>query len=283
MKVLLIGKESSIGNLLAPRLKREGFEVIITSRRENKDDSIQLDLLDLDNFLKNPPKVDVVVILAAISKFKDCRENFVQANIINKEAPIKLAYHYSQFGTKIIFLSTSAVFDGSKPNISSLELQNGKSEYGKMKALAEQELLRINGNVSILRFSKVISEKTNIFSTWKDQLLKGDVITCFKDQYISPIDSRLACDVIALIIKNFKKGIYQFSANFDMSYYGIAVELSKLINVNKSNIKPILAIDNQINQDEIFRYTSFDTSRILKEFNIPAPSPIDFLDNIINN
>lgn len=281
MKILLIGKESSISILLASRLKNEGFEVLTTSRRKEQVDSIQLDLLDIDNFFNNPPEVDIVIILAAISKFKECRDNFFEANIVNKEAPVKLASYYSQFGTKIIFLSTSAVFDGSRPNIYSHEPQNARSEYGKMKALAEQELLRINGNISVLRFSKIISEESNIFSTWKNQLLKGATITCFKDQYISPIESKLACDILIQMIKNFKNGIYQFSANSDMNYYEIAIELSKLLNVNKKNIKPILAIDNHIYQEEIFRYTTLDSTRILNEFDISAPSPIDFLDNLI--
>jgi dTDP-4-dehydrorhamnose reductase len=282
MKILLIGKESSISILLASRLKNEGFEILTTSRRKQQADSIHLDLLDIDSFLNKPPEVDIVIILAAISKFKECRNNFIKANIINNEAPVKLSSYYSQFGTKIILLSTSAVFDGSRPNIYSQELQNARSEYGKMKASAEQALLRLNGNISVLRFSKVITEEKNIFLTWKNQLLNGDNITCFKDQYISPIESKLACDIIIRLIKKSNNGVYQFSANSDMSYYEIAVELSKLINVNKKNIKPILAIDNQIIKEEIFRYTSLDSSRILNEFNIHAPSPIDFLDNLIN-
>jgi hypothetical protein len=85
------------------------------------------------------------------------------------------------------------------------------------------------------------------------------------------------------LIKNFKNGIYQFSANFDKSYYEIAVELCKLINVSVINVRPILAIENQVYPEEIFRYTTLDSSRISDEFNIPAPCPFDFLDNIINN
>ena len=149
MKILLIGKESSISILLASRLKNEGFEILTTSRRKQQADSIHLDLLDIDSFLNKPPEVDIVIILAAISKFKECRNNFIKANIINNEAPVKLSSYYSQFGTKIILLSTSAVFDGSRPNIYSQELQNARSEYGKMKASAEQALLRLNGNISV--------------------------------------------------------------------------------------------------------------------------------------
>jgi hypothetical protein len=67
-----------------------------------------------------------------------------------------------------------------------------------------------------------------------------------------------------------------------MSYYEIAIEMSKLINVNKKNINPVFAIDNQVEREEIFRYTSLDSSRISNEFNISAPSPINFLDNLIN-
>ena len=43
---------------------------------------------------------------------------------------------------------------------------------------------------------------------------------------------------LLVLFSNFKNGIFQFSANSDMSYYEIAIELSKLINVNKKNIKP---------------------------------------------
>ena len=282
MKILLIGKESSISVLLASRLKNEGFEVLTTSRRKQQVDSIHLDLLDIDSFLNKPPEVDIVIILAAISKFKECRDNFVKANIINNEAPVKLSSYYSQCGTKIIFLSTSAVFDGSSPNVFSQQQQNARSEYGKMKALAEQELLKMSGNISVLRLSKVMTENKNIFSIWKDQLLNGNIISCFKDQYISPISSNLVCDILTLLINNSKNGIYQFSANSDMSYYEIAIEMSKLINVNKKNINPVFAIDNQIEKEEIFRYTSLDSSRISNEFNISAPSPINFLDNLIN-
>jgi dTDP-4-dehydrorhamnose reductase len=281
MKILLVGKESNISILLASRLKNEGFDILTTSRRKEISESIKLDLLDLNIFLKDPPKVDIVIILAAITKFNDCRDNFSEAYIINYEAPVKLARIYSQLGAKIIFLSTSAVYDGNIPNVSSLELPNARSEYGKMKALAEQDLLKIDGDISIIRFSKIIAKNSNIFLSWKDQLLSGGTISCFKDQYISPIDSELACEILVLMVKNFKNGIYQFSANSDLSYYEIAVELSKLINVSEKNIKPILSIDSQVFKEKIFRYTSLDSSRIFKEFNISAPPPLEFLYNLI--
>lgn len=277
-KVLVIGGDSRIATSLIKELTARGDQVIYTSRRNEGLGSLFLDLNYVENFLEsNPPDADIVVICAAITKFEVCRIDPQAAYQINVSAPLKIAVYYSGRGARIVFLSTSAVFDGKTPFAHPASLPNSKNEYGKLKAEAERLLTSLDKNIAILRFSKIIVPSENIFSLWSATLEKGETVSAFTDQYISPLTLHDALNVLLAVINDTEDGIYQFSANGDISYYEIISQL-----VYKSGGRTDLVLKDKaekkgIPMKEIFRYNSLESSRVEKLLGSPSPAPLAFL------
>lgn len=283
MKVLLIGNESFLCQEFIRILNRknENYEIITTSRRINKhQNSIHLDLLSVDDFLINPPLVDVVIIFAAMTKFIHCRTNINESIIVNTIAPLKISKSYIKSNTKILFLSTNAVFDQKYPLVESLKSQNGKTKYGQTKINAEKELLNLGNKITIIRFSKVFQRDNNIFCEWKKMLVENKQIFCFNNQFISPIDSEIACEVLYKLMRFSKGGIYQFSAYNDLSYYDLCLILAQNHSLETKKVRPISAFSNGLSKNEVFKYTSLDSKRVNEELNISAPSSTQFLNYI---
>ena len=280
-KKLVIGSNSKIGRPLIDALERRGDIVFKTSRRRNESGALFLDLLDIDAFLQNdPPEVGMVIFCAAITKFDECRKDLKQAYEVNVAGPVRLAAYYAKAGAKIIQLSTNAVFNGKNSFESASTTPNAVNVYGRLKADAEAEFIKINGGVSILRLTKIIIPQKNIFFSWLQSLQKGEKIKAFKDQYFSPVSIDLAIRAILAVIDDDNEGIYQFSANGDISYFDAAQKMAQIFGINEELVVATSAAKNGIPQDEIFRYNSLDSSRI-EGLNIKSPEPFDILNDLL--
>lgn len=279
-KILVVGSNSKIGRHLIPALENRGDSVFKTSRRRNESGALLLDLLEVDSFLQNdPPVVDVVVLCAALTKFEDCRKDDRQAYEINVAGPVRIASFYAKAGAKIIQLSTNAVFNGESPFVSASTTPNAVNDYGGLKAEAETQLINLHSRVSILRLSKIIIPGENIFFNWLQSLQKGEKIKVFKDQFFSPVAIKLAVSVILAVIDDDNEGIFQFSADGDISYFDAAQKMARMYGINEELVVATSAAENGIPQDEIFRYNSLDSSRI-ERLNIKSPDPFAILNDL---
>lgn len=278
---LVVGSNSKIGRYLIPALENRGDIVYKTSRRKDEYGALWLDFLELDSFFQNnPPAVDIVVLCAGKTKFEDCRNFDRNVYEINVDGPVRVASFYAKKGAKIIQLSTNAVFNGERPFVSDLTIPNGVTGYGCLKAEVESQLINLNSRVSILRFSKIITPIENIFFSWLQCLQKGEKINAFKDQFISPVAVKLAISVILAVIDDDNGGIYQFSACGDISYFEIAQKMVRMCGFNEGLIYAESAAEIGIPKDEIFRYSSLDSSRI-ESLKIISPDPFSILNDII--
>src|SRR5262249_25645607 len=115
MRCLVIGADGSFGSPLSGSLRRRGHEVLATTRRPAHVTNEGCFFLDLAAPLPALPRVDVAIICAAMARFEDCRRHPELAHRINVAAPLALSQSLTQAGTRVIVLSTSAVFGGCKP------------------------------------------------------------------------------------------------------------------------------------------------------------------------
>ncbi|GKT37700.1 sugar nucleotide-binding protein [Aduncisulcus paluster] len=110
MKILVIGG-GALGTAIAQQAKELGHEVLQTSRKDRK--LISFNLKNEHEFT-NLPKSDWAVIAAGISGYKECTEN-PESRLVNVDRTIKLCSFLLNRGTRILFPSSTAVFDGQTP------------------------------------------------------------------------------------------------------------------------------------------------------------------------
>lgn len=279
LKSLIIGGDGMIGNHLRRYLEAKKEEVFTTSRRKNSNDIyFDLSTSNLRNMIF--PKVDTVYICAGMTGFKDCEENIELARKINIDAPTEIAKVLSQTGAHVIYLSTSAVFDGKTPKYKNNFNKSPKSIYGKTKSEGEDSILRVGNKISILRLTKVIHENLPIFKKWSDLLKDNKKIHAFTDLYFCPILIDDVINVLSGIAKKNEGGIYQVSGESDINYYDAAIFLAKILKADPALVCPSKSSDNNFLAENILRHTSLDTSSLPKELNFITPKPLDVLKKV---
>ena len=284
MRALIIGIDGKIGRALEERLTRLGWEVIGTSRRPEQRKKVwPLDLEHLKG-LEDLPSCDHLFICAAMTKYADCQKNPEQARRVNVDAPIAITRHFSPCGAHIVFLSTNAVFNGTVPQQLSDSDTAPTSFYGRSKADAEKELLKIGGSsFAILRMTKVLSSDQHLFFGWISSLRSSKEVHAFHDMSIAPITLEHVIDGLVAIASTRSTGIFQASASYDISYFEAAQYLARRIGADPFLVIRESATDSGTPPEENPRFTSLDTSRLTGLLGRQsAEEPFEVIDRAFN-
>jgi dTDP-4-dehydrorhamnose reductase len=280
-KILIIGVNSYIGKSLKNALKKCGHNVFGTSRKLNDNRNMFLDLEDFSGKLFKFSNFDIIVICSAFSKFSQCDKYPERAMKINYQAPIYLSKFFSQKNIRVIYLSTSAVFNAKSSRIRTDHIKVPLSIYGKSKAKAENELLKIKGNNVIIRLSKILNNENNILFDWIDSLKKNKKITACYDHYFCPIIFEKVINFLIKIILGKGLGVYNLSGYNEISYYRAANKIAHALGKSSSLIVSKNAAELGIKPDHITSYTSLDCSRVKKEFMYNQPSAEKVMEDFV--
>ncbi len=281
---MVIGGDGVLGSSITETLKKSGKRVITTSRKKKKlsESCIYLDLKDDMKLWEIPYDVDLAFICAAVSSIDQCRNYPQESKIVNVENTLKLADKLTRKGTSIIFPSTNLVFDGQSPNRRADDPIAPCFEYGRQKAATEAGLMNLGQNISIVRFTKILSPQTSLINDWIKQLKKKMVIHPFSDIVLAPITIDLAVDVLIEKANRKSCGIWQVSAKEDITYEDLARHLAKKVAVSQECVHPINALDSGMFFESMLKYTTLDTSRLQREFGIDPPDPFDSVDSLFS-
>lgn len=283
-KALIIGVDSTIGYALAKLLRARGDQVIGSTRRNPsapEKSCIFVDLAKSESATWNLPDADFAVICAAMSRQADCREKLDVARQVNVTTPVMLAERLVARGTRVIFLSSSAVFDGELPFAPADRATAPKSAYGMLKSEAEAAMLDIGRKVSILRMTKVIAPDMPLLARWIKSLARGGGIQAFSDLNFCPVAVGDVINAITAIVSDASGGIYQISGNEDISYFRAAQHFAERLNVPLNRVEAALAIRHGIPSVEVPRFTSLDASRFVALTGWTPPSPLSVLDEAL--
>ena len=135
------------------------------------------------------------------------------ANVIGTERAID---DLIDAGIHPIFLSSDAVFDGTRGPWTEQDALCPILTYGKQKAEVESYLSRCPSPWTILRLSKVVSSystERNLLSQWLENILERQSIRCAEDQILSPIDVDDVVRIIDFVVQTNTTGIFNASGS----------------------------------------------------------------------
>ena len=273
-KLLVVGADSFIGCALAKGFQDKGRKVLGTSRREDNvnSQSLFLDLSKDESTWKFPDSIDTAVICAGISKIEICRKNPIGTFEINVRAIIQLVKRLLDKNIFVVYLSSSQVFDGNKERQESHSLYRPLNEYGRQKALAEEKILALSNQVSVLRLTKVLGRSNNIFVNWAKALRNKEEIFPFEDLLLAPVPLKSVIDILEVIIQKRIKGVIQVSSDDEIFYAQAAYFGAKLLNCDKNLVHPVKSKDSGHYFEDVPLHASLDTERLKKELDIHIPS-----------
>jgi dTDP-4-dehydrorhamnose reductase len=243
-KILIIGSDSVIGSALCNYFRKQGVLYYSTTRKnvsKENEYTIYIDLNDpIDNWVFPIKEWDWIIFCAAITSVKACEENPVFTRSINVDKTIALIHLLQQPCSKIIFFSTSLVFNGDTLFPNTQARTNPCTEYGRQKLEVENYLLNtIKCRSIVLRLSKVIYPDFPLFSKWISDLNEGKSIKPFKDLFIAPVFVDRVIELVYQMMKFGITGLFHFSGESLISYAEIAYLISEIKLFNKSLLLPI--------------------------------------------
>jgi dTDP-4-dehydrorhamnose reductase len=278
MRCLIIGVDGSFGGALCRSLTRLRHDVIATTRRRDRASGHLF--LDLAAPLPALPQVDVAVICAAVARVEDCRRDPELAHRVNVAAPLELGRSLTQAGTRVILLSTSAVFGCLTPFVDERAKPVPRSVYGLLKAEAETRLLDLGSLVSVLRLTKVVKPNAGLLSEWIRHLGTGKTVRAFDDCRFSPLAVEHAVGAIAALIERGDGGAYHLSGSHDLSFAEAAVFLAQRIGAARDRVEPVHGIDSELPYAELTPFTSLATGRLSALAGFVPPEPLAVLQDV---
>lgn len=270
MNNLIVGSDSVIGNALMSYWKIIGRSVIGTTRRHNKvsESNLFLNLEEDISLWECPYRFDIAVICAGATKLDMCRNNPEGTRNLNVINTIYLVDKLVDKGAFVIYLSSSQVFNGSKPYRAPDEPISPITEYGWQKADVEHQLQRFGKSVGIVRLTKVIGPPQSLFSQWIKSLKSGEEIQPFSDAHLSPVPLSCVTSILHLVGDLRLYGVLQVSGAYDISYAEAAYIMTEIMGLSQNLVKPIKASSTG---NIMPCFTSLNTDRLKETLGIEPP------------
>jgi len=218
MKILIIGASGFLGSKLMNFLSKENE--VLGAVIENKKGILHLDATNkrevLDFLEKENPQV--VIDLVALTSSLSCEQNPELCKTLNYETAKNIAYACRKTGAKMIFISSSYIFDGKKGNYSEEDIPQPINEYGKCKVLAEKEVLKLENSI-VLRTTIMYgyNGKDNPNGVF-DKILSGrEILLGDPNQLRNPIFVDDVALIISFLLKKNCNGLFHMAGQNQMT------------------------------------------------------------------
>jgi len=263
--ILVVGAGSMLGRHLAARLEAAGTSVWRTSRevRSGECRHAALNLADdADRWQLPSSPLSAAVVCAAVTSQVHCREEPRQTARVNVHGTIALLRALATRGVFTVFPSSNTVFDGTQPHRRQDEPVCPRTEYGRQKALVEQELRTFGQAAAVVRFTKILSPETPLIRGWINALRAGREIHPFSDMVMAPVTHEFAVEVLKRIAESHLSGLFQVSGLQDVSYAEVARYLAHRLGASPALVTPVPAAGSGIVAEAVPAHTTLDVTRL---------------------
>lgn len=245
MKILVIGGSSVIGSRLTSIFDESYYTYLNNKIQIGNAEGFELDIrgkastIDLIKKLKP----DIVIHGAAAPSMDICETDKKLAYDIHINGTKNIIEGCKAINAKIVFLSTSAVFDGKKAMYKEDDETCAISYYGITKAEAEKIVINSGLNFFITRLDHLygwvyfLNQKRNTAIRVLEKLEKGEVVEEITDWYNNPTFIDNLTDVIKKLIEKDAEGIYHMAGPDFVNRYEFALKIAEVFGKDESLIR----------------------------------------------
>jgi dTDP-4-dehydrorhamnose reductase len=236
MNIAIIGANGFLGKKLSRTLSKKNK--VLSYDLINQDETIKINALDLkETHLKlSRFRPDLIINCVAMRSSLECEENPITAMKVNYDSAINILKVSEKLNSKMVFISSSYVFDGIKGDYKENDKTNPLNIYGKTKLLAEKEILKYNKSI-ILRVDLLYGYNSKEENNGHlSKILKEEEIKISEPKQIrSPLLADDLGDIILKLIDQNQKGIFHIAGEEKIEILEFYQKLEKIIR-NKSKI-----------------------------------------------
>jgi len=248
MKILVVGGSGVIGFEAVKKLKKLGHDVFYTYY-QNKIPISNGFLLDVRNknaiielFEKIIP--DIVIHTTAITNVDLCETNQKLATEVNITGTFNIVNACIKNKCKLVYISTSFVFDGSKNKYSEEDITNPTTFYGNTKDKGEKIVKKSDLPFLILRTDLPygIKEKwhhTNSVSRAISTIKSGEILNEISDWYNKPTYVPNFVDIMIDLLIKQEVGIFHVVGSDFLNRCDFSKTVANIFQLSEDKIKPI--------------------------------------------
>lgn len=243
--VLVTGGSGLLGSALCTVLAGAGYRVIRHSRIHPGADHLAFPLEQLA--LIEPAvchcRPDWIIHAAAITSVDACETDPAAARRLHVEASGALARAARRYGSRLLHVSTDAVYDGEQAGAHAEDATpRPLNHYARTKREGEQACLEAHPATIVARvnFFGVHPARAQGLAAWILQSLRqGRGVDGFTDVHFSPLLNHHLAELFAeAIAQDLPGGIYNFGASDGCSKYEFARRLARLIGADERLVRP---------------------------------------------
>jgi dTDP-4-dehydrorhamnose reductase len=227
-------------------------------------------------------KPDVVIHTAAIGSVDFAERNREETRKVNVGGTAVVAELCQIFKSRLIYISSNAVFDGRTPFYCETAPVNPINCYGQLKVEAENVVRESGIPWAIVRPILMYGwpyqgERDNPVVWWVRSLEKGKPIKVVDNVFSKPLSAWSCAEVVWEVIRQHRTGICHAAGRDHLSLYQFALQVAEVFELDARLITPV--------PDSYFpeiaprpRDTSFDTSIMDNELGV---KPVGVKDGLL--
>jgi dTDP-4-dehydrorhamnose reductase len=187
---------------------------------------------------------DCAILLAAVSDIDQCEQRPELAEAVNVCGAAHVVAACRRMGTRLLFTSSAAVFDGTRHGYREADSPTPVSVYGRTKARAEELIAAALPDAIILRLALVIGyaqgDGTNaMLNKFAAKLRAGEPVSLPDFEYRNPIDAATLSDaILELLMGTGAAGVFHLGATESISRFDLGVRLARRLGYSTKLVEP---------------------------------------------
>jgi dTDP-4-dehydrorhamnose reductase len=212
LRYLLIGASGFVGTRLYAFLGRD--KAVATYNKHPLEGGVAFNATRArlaDSVLKRDSGLTHAFILYGVTNIDACARDPAGTERINVTSIKNIINELRDYGVIPVFVSSDAVFDGTRGLWTEQDIVSPVLTYGRHKLAIEEFLMRGSSPYLIVRLPKVVTAEPSggdMFADWMGRLEQGAEIRCADDQIFSPIDVNNAIDAMISLAESGQTGLF---------------------------------------------------------------------------
>lgn len=220
-------------------------------------------------------KPEAVIHCAAATDVDFCEEHPQEAQQINTAATRTLAEAAKKIKAHLLFISTEAVYEGTKGNYSESDSVAPINHYARTKWEAEEAIREIGGDWFIARTGFEgwrLNEKSKLgFLEWLIQKFEvGKPFTVFRDRLFTPISVYTFSAVLKEVVEKRITGLFNAEGSEKISYLDFARRAADIFGYEASLLLAG-SLDDHPAKARRPKDTSLNSEALRKKMAMPLP------------
>ncbi len=248
MKVLVVGGSGVIGSKIVKHFIKNNAEVEFTYFKNNATfgKGNFLDITQKDSTIKLITKInpEIVIHATALANVDLCETDPILANSINVSGTTNVIEGCKMTKSKLVYISTSAVFDGTKKQYFEKDLVSPFAQYGITKCKGEKMVEDSGLSYLILRTDQPYCwiekwQHTNSVVRVLQTLRSGKILKEIVDWYNTPTYVPDFVHATEKLLNSNETGIFHVVGPDFLNRYQWAHQVAAVFNLDRTMIEPI--------------------------------------------